>query len=85
MDEDELVRRLFYLCDGKDFVSLFFSAYSFDKPDSMTDEKSKRQMQFPFAARQVSMAELACKWDYETSRFSHSPDSSLKIQFDLSF
>jgi hypothetical protein len=51
----------------------------------MTDEKSKRQMQFPVTACQGPMARLAPKWDYETGRFSHSPNSSLKVQFDLSF
>jgi len=40
--------------------------YNFDKPDSMTDEKLKKQLQFHIAARQGPMTGLGSKWDYET-------------------
>ena len=40
--------------------------YNFDKPDSMADEKLKRQLQYHIATRQGPMTGLASKWDYET-------------------
>lgn len=46
--------------------NLFILGYSFDKPDSMNDEKLKRQLEFHIAARQGPMSGLASKWDYET-------------------
>jgi len=40
--------------------------YRFDKPDSMNDEKLKKQLQYHIAARQGPMTGLSSKWDYET-------------------
>ena len=40
--------------------------YNFDRPDSFSEEKLKKQMQFHIAARQGPMRDLASKWDYET-------------------
>ncbi|CAF0980488.1 unnamed protein product [Adineta ricciae] len=51
--------------------------YRFDKPDSMTDEKLKRQLEFHIAARQGPMTGLASKWDYETEMFSTKLKSCL--------
>ena len=39
--------------------------YSFGKPDSMEDEKLKRQLEYHIAARQGPMTGLGSKWDYE--------------------
>ena len=41
-------------------------AYNFDKPDSLTEEKLKKQLEFHIAARQGPMRGLSSKWDYET-------------------
>ena len=40
--------------------------YNIPQPDSLTDEKRKRQMEFHIAARQGPMRGLSSKWDYET-------------------
>jgi len=50
---------------------VFSPGYNFDKPDSFSDEKLKRQMQFHIAARQGPMSGLSSQWDYETGLFSH--------------
>ncbi|CAF1058341.1 unnamed protein product [Rotaria sp. Silwood1] len=44
-------------------------AYNFEKPDSFSDEKLKRQLQYHIAARQGPMRGLSSKWDYETVLF----------------
>lgn len=47
--------------------------YRFDKPDSMTDAKLKRQLEYHIAARQGPMTGLSSKWDYETGLLIFSP------------
>ena len=42
------------------------SAYSFDKSDSITDEKFKRQLQYHIAARQGPISGVSSQWDYKT-------------------
>lgn len=40
--------------------------YHFDKPDSMSDAKLKKRLEYHIAARQGPMTGLSSKWDYET-------------------
>lgn len=40
--------------------------YRFDGPDSRSDEKLTRQLQYHIAARQGPMTGLSSQWDYET-------------------
>jgi hypothetical protein len=66
------------MMDGDVFVCIYIKqrnlfsivsiilGYRFDKPDSMNDEKLKRQLQYHIAARQGPMTGLSSKWDYET-------------------
>jgi len=72
-----------------EFISLvllksrvFFLGYNFDKPDSFSDEKLKRQMQFHIAARQGPMSGLSSQWDYETGLFLYF--QFISIYFDFS-
>ena len=44
--------------------------YRFDGPDSRSDEKLKRQLQYHIAARQGPMTGLSSQWDYETGSCS---------------
>lgn len=71
---DESVRCSLFCCYQK-FLFCFLSlklGYGFDKPDSMSDAKLKKQMEFHIAARQGPVSGLSHKWDYETGWFSRS-------------
>ena len=59
--------------------------YRFDGPDSRSDEKLKRQLQYHIAARQGPMTGLSSQWDYETGSCSATslPSSFTRLLVSL--